>query len=219
MIEADPEFRHDFSLDRRACGDVLGDDAAPATAHHAVIAAAYGLGVVYGEQALDPALLYAILERDFSVNIPVETENRIRALMHGVESEDFYEDPLVFAAVVDGLNHGDIADVMTGAFSDATAAEMLWAIYEVWVNRDQDDRQPFAADVREIIVAAIREDYENGPLEALGYVMREHAALVEHMLKLGFDEQVVRAALPDPEGVLDAYMSEWLATAGSPFAQ
>ena len=196
-----PELKKAFSLKRSVCADLLLNDETPASVIHAIVLSAYGVRAIYDtaeDEAYDPALVYAALERDFQLSspIPLEAENRFRALKNAVETEDFYDDPFIFTATAEALNNGDVADLLDGSTTDLTGAEAFWAMYEVGVNRDESEE--FHTDVANLIHSELSNDPETGFGEALDYVLAQHQRLKEDMLKAGFIPEAVESAFPFP---------------------
>ena len=149
-----------YPLDREQSSRLLAEPDTSATALHMILLGAYG-PELYGEEGepqMDPVELWVRVREDFSVTVPEENENRINALMLAVSTDNFYSDPVTFSAVCLGIHDGDLADMVAGVMEELTLPEMLWGIFEVALNRDDD--MEFQAPVWRIIERETRESVE-----------------------------------------------------------
>jgi hypothetical protein len=87
--------------------------------------------------------------------------------------------------------------MVTGALEEPTVAEVLWGIYEVELNRD--DNQPFSTRVMEVIdetIAAEAEEKSEDPADILpGYerlLEFKRQKMFEEMRLLGWPESIIR---------------------------
>lgn len=189
-------------FDTRTAGDLLADPETPATVLHAIALAAYK-DELYGDadkgvEQMDPVELWVRLEEDFRTTIPEENENKLNALMFAISTDAFYEDPTVFTAVCMALYEGDLGDMVEGTLEDLTVPEMLWGIYEVELNRD--DQPDFMPGVRAVMDSTIAEEAEENEqleeVEVVPYYERfvddMRLDLLEGLRKLGVPEQVLR---------------------------
>jgi hypothetical protein len=113
-----------------------------ATTLHFIILATFGQEV-YGDldegiEPMDPVELWARIEDEYGIDIPESAENKIQALMMGLESDLFYEEPEALVAVASALYTGDLGDLVEGVMETPTLTEMFWAAFELGLNRDSE---------------------------------------------------------------------------------
>ena len=189
-----------FKKDRAA--ELLRDSSTLATVIHLIVLSAYG-EELYGDpergiEPMDPIELYARIQEDFSAQLTEEGENRLNGLMMAVSTDGFYEDPLVFTSVAHALFSGDLGDLVDGAIEDLDVPNMLWAIYEVAANRDDDNEfsPPVAKLQEEVINSDIEgsDDPEGEPPQYEVEVTKMHTRLLEQLHSLGVDS----SKLPRP---------------------
>jgi hypothetical protein len=146
-----------FPYDVAACSELLDSPSTLATTLHAIALTAYGEQIYEA----DPVELYALLEEDFNCKLPVESENRINAIMLALTTDAFYHDVEIFESISDALYSGDIGDSVDGLFEQLTMPEMLWALFEVELNRGQSNE--FSAAVGKLIAEVSSREYsDNG---------------------------------------------------------
>jgi hypothetical protein len=195
-------------LDARACGDLLSEPDTKATVLHAIILATYGADVLYGgegeeDDPVDFGLLYADLENDFRCRLPPEVENKIRAIHTAVSTTMFYESLGAFRAITKSLADGDIADLIQGMTVDLTLPEMLWALYEVNLNREEIEEPPLSPAIAKLFVQEIEEwgeevQDENVTAGAVIYLRNEYDQLLREMGKAGFSPEQLKALIKPP---------------------
>lgn len=152
--------RPDFPLNREACARLLAEPDTTATTLHLILLAEFGDDLYGGEEnvTMDPVLIWRLARERFSVTIPEENENKINALMLAVSSDKFYDEPLVFISVCMALYSGDLGDLVTGYMEDPTLNELLWGIFEVALNRDDD--MEFSDAVYQVVIKESQEAIE-----------------------------------------------------------
>lgn len=146
-------------LDKEAVAELIRDPDTLATTLHVILLAAYGTDV-YTEDVLE---LYLRLEEDFHARITEEGENRINAIRLATETDAFYDDLTAFQAICNALYGGDIGDPISSAFDEVTVPELLWATYEVGLNRDDDPE--FSRSIEQFIDQVIAEEVEDVDIE------------------------------------------------------
>ncbi|HSW48959.1 MAG TPA: hypothetical protein VLH09_02240 [Bryobacteraceae bacterium] len=124
-----------FPFKRDVAGRLLESPDTRATVLHVILLAAYGQDIY----TTDPLALYRQLEEDFGIRLPVEAENRINALFLALTTDAFYLDAEAFSAVASALYGGDIGDDAEDMFDALTVPEICWALYEVKLNREEED--------------------------------------------------------------------------------
>lgn len=192
-------MRPDYPWDIRRSGDLFANPETSATILHAMVLAAYG-DEVYGDEdtdAMDPVELWVRVREDFRVTVPEENENRLNAIMLAISTDAFYEDPLAFTSICMALAEGDLGDLVDGAIEELTVPEMLWGIYEVELNRD--DQPEFARGVLAVIDQTVQEQAEESDVDETDvvpayerFVSDAREEMFHDMRRLGIEEQVIR---------------------------
>lgn len=198
-----------FRYDYKAAGQLLSDAGTKATVLLVIAMTVYGSDALFGrapsesdpgEDAWDPAILFNQLEQDFSVSIPPENENKLQALLMAVATDAFYEDLETFMAVCNSVDSGDLGDLVNGFFEEVTVPEILWACYEVLVNRGSDTVEfspPVSAFIEEIVSDEAEENEEVGDSveEVTSYFDRflreEQEELVSQLQTLGLPHDYI----------------------------
>lgn len=192
-----------FPYDYKAAGALLADDATKATVLHVILLSAYGSDAIYGNAeedipAADPITLWSMLEEDFSVHISEAAENKLNALMLAVATDGFYDEPTVFYGVCNALLEGDLGDVVGDAFDDVTVPELLWAVFEVGLHRDDnlDFSKSVAAAVKDIIEGEAEDYGEADTAEEVApyfetFMQQEKAELMDQLRRLGVGEDLI----------------------------
>lgn len=175
-----------FPYDLAACSELLESPSTTATVIHAIALAAYG-DLLY---SADPVELFALLEEDFKCQIPNEAENRLNAILLAVNTDAFYHDVEAFESIADALHSGDIGDAVDGLFEQLTLPELLWALYEVELNRDHP--QQFSASVGKLISEVSTREYsENGFQYADDHLEEMKVKLHTQLKKLGVPAETI----------------------------
>lgn len=188
-------------FDRKAVGDLLSDPDTTATALLVIVLRAYG-DAVFGDEEqgippMDPLELWQNLKDDFHAQTCEENENRLNAIMLALSSDAFYDDVEAFTAISSSLEDGDLGDTVTGELEQLTVPEILWAIYEVELNRD--DKQDFVPGIIALIertMAAEADDLEDSinttPMAYWeNFLSNKRAQLMEELRILGVDEKMI----------------------------
>lgn len=192
-----------FPYDVKAAGQLLASADTKATTLHVIALAAYGAEALYGgdpiagdidsgSDPVEPAILFNQLESDFSVSIPPENENKLNAIMLAVSSDGFYYDPTVFVSVCGALDDGELGDLVNGLMEDLSIPEIIWACFEVALNRDDGEDADFSPAVMAIMKESLdseSEDLDVEGSEVLPYYDRhlqaEKTELLNELTKLG----------------------------------
>lgn len=188
-------IRPDFPLDHAACGELLANPDTTATALHTILLTAYG-DDLYGADGggqIDPVLLWTLLREDFSVTVPEENENRINALMLGVGTDAFYQDLRAFRAICMALYDGDMGDLVSGMLEQVTLSEILWGVFEVALNRD--DNMELEPRILQVVRDTMAREREDGDFEFTYFVRALIAGktqIVRELTAIGCPEAVLR---------------------------
>jgi hypothetical protein len=179
-----------FPFPRDRARELLEGTDTFATVIHAILIAAYGEAIY----SMDPLELYAQVKEDFDAVIHEEGENRINAIMTALTSDLVYQDPEAFSAVAEALNSGDIGDAIGGMFDDLTMPEVVWALYELQLNRE--DEEPFSPAVKQLIDRTIAEENsERGSAHVDEFMDDQKTELHAQFAKLGVPAEPLLAHL------------------------
>lgn len=145
-----------FPFPRPAVARLLENPETLATVLHVVALTAYGESIY----AADPLTIYRQLEEDFGCRLPVEAENRLNAINFALTTDAFYQDPEAFTAIASSLYGGDIGGASEEMFDALTLPELVWALYEVRLNRDEEEL--FSSQVNRLITETLQRETEAG---------------------------------------------------------
>lgn len=182
-----------FKLDMDACREAFLDPTTPATVLHVIVLAEFGFTAIYGDDenhGMDPIELWEAIKSEFKVDIDEACENRLNAMMLGVSSDAFYNDPRAFGAIVRGLLWGDVSDCITEQFTDLTATEISIAEWELHNARGDD--MEFAPDVLQLIIAETQHEADDVE-DTTGETLEDWRRHVDTWLtKIGLPEEIIR---------------------------
>lgn len=124
-----------LKLEPSKVAELLANPNTYATTFHVILLA------TLGEQfySMDPVEIFSELESRFNCRIAEEGENRINALLTLMSSDVALQDPEAFQAVAQSLAGGEIGDAMDGLLDTLESLEVLWALYELTLNQEQED--------------------------------------------------------------------------------
>jgi hypothetical protein len=191
-----------YKINVKVAGDLFAEPESSATVLHAILLSTYK-DALYGnpetgEPPMDPVALWLAVKEDFRTYPHENNENKINALMLGLSTDAFYEDPLAFRGICMSLYDGDLGDMVNGVVEDLTVPELLWGIYEIELNRD--DVRPFMGNVVHIIdeTISLEADERFGGeepavvpyFEEIIQVKQEH--MFNDMRAVGWPEAVIR---------------------------
>lgn len=182
-----------ISLDKTAVARLLNDVATLGTTLHVICLTAYGEEIY----TLDILELLARLREDFGVELPEDNENKLQAMLTAVSTEAFHQDVQAFNTICNTLSSGDPG---LDELDDVTLPEMLWAMFEVEVNRGPDEFSPSVqARLEQILASEMDPESDPNPYRyASGFVEDQHALLMDQMVLLGIPAEAV-PKLPAPE--------------------
>jgi len=181
-----------ISLDKLTVARLIGDIATLGTTLHVICLTAYGEEIY----TLDILELLARLREDFGVELPEDNENKLQAMLTAVSTEAFHQDVEAFNTICNTLSSGDPG---LEELDDVTLPEMMWAMFEVEVNRGPDEFSPSVMSrIEQIMAAEMDPESDPNPYRyASGFVEDLHALLVDQMVALGVPASSV-PSLPAP---------------------
>lgn len=175
----------------------LGDPDTPAFVLLTIAMWAFGDQVLgdpaEGIEPMDPAELWAGLNELFGTWVPEEGENKLNALLLALQGDLFYRDVEVFHSVAQALLDGDLGDLINGQFDDLSAVEIMWAVLEVELARDDEQGPPeFSSGVSELINRTMiieQEDHD----EDTAFVRQEYFRMLDQLREIGVPTSAIRA--------------------------
>jgi len=192
-----PNYPYDMEVSR----EILRDPSASATAKLIIAMAAYPDEVFgnpeKGIPPLDPIELWMVLEEDFGVSLPEQTENKINALVTALSTDAFYDRIEPFAAICSALYVGDMDDIIDQSFHELTLPELLWGIFEVELGREGST--DFSPGIENFILSRVHSEaeelQEGNPNQLISYnerfVVNMQNDLVDELTRLGVDPEWV----------------------------
>lgn len=123
-----------------------------------------------------------------------EGENRLQALLAGLDGGAFFRDLPVFRAVSVALLDGDLGDMLTDVMSEEpTVEECMWATHELSLALKSVGEEPpeFAPKVEDYINSLMRResvDYE----ELQEQMQNEHDFMLTQLVELGVTADRIR---------------------------
>jgi hypothetical protein len=174
----------------------LGEPDTPALVLLTIAMWAFGDAVLgdpeTGVEPMDPSELWAGLNEIFGTWVSEEGENKLNAMTLALQGDLFYRDVEVFQAVATALFDGDLGDLLTIGFEDLTATEIMWAVLEVELAREDEDGPPeFSSGVMDYIARALaleQEDQEANSVE----VKQAYLAMLDQLRDIGVPLSALR---------------------------
>jgi hypothetical protein len=145
-----------------------------------------------GVEPMDPSELWAGLNEIFGSWVSEEGENKLNALTLALQGDLFYRDVEVFQAVCTALFDGDLGDLITTGFEDLTATEIMWAVLEVELAREDEEGPPeFSSGVQHYISNALAQEQDNQD-ENAAEIKMAYRAMLDQMKDIGVPVSAIR---------------------------
>lgn len=145
-----------------------------------------------GVEPLDPAELWAGLNEVFGTWVTEEGENKLNALILALQGDLFYRDVEVFHSVAQALFDGDLGDLINGQFDELSAVEIMWAVLEVELARQDEDGPPqFSDGITELINQIMLIEQEDHD-EDTGVVKKEYYRMLDQLRDIGVPVAAIR---------------------------
>lgn len=145
-----------------------------------------------GIEAMDPAELWAGLNEIFGTWVSEEGENKLNALLLALQGDLFYRDVEVFQSVAQALFDGDLGDLINGQFDALSSVEIMWAVLEVELAREDEEGPPeFTSAITEMINDILvyeQEDHE----EDVAAVKVEYYRMLDTLRDIGVPNNAIR---------------------------
>ena len=88
-------------------------------------------------EPMDMTELWMLMDEAYTCRVHDANENRINAMVLALTSDAFETEPAAFAGVCSSLSDGDLGDLVDGVFDPPTFDEVLWALAEIELMRDE----------------------------------------------------------------------------------
>lgn len=145
-----------------------------------------------GVEPMDPSELWAELNDMFGSWVSEEGENKLNALTMALQGDLFYRDVEVFQAVCTALFDGDLGDLITTGFEDLTATEIMWAVLEVELAREDEEGPPeFSSGVQDYIGKALAREQDNQD-ENAAEIKLAYRSMLDQLKQIGVPVSAIR---------------------------
>jgi len=182
-------------LDKGAIRVALGDSDTPGIVLFTIALWTFGDAVMgnpeEGVEQMDPSEMWAEFNSQYGTWVTEEGENRLNAIITGLQGGMFWTDLDTFMAVTTALFDGDLGDLIGGGFEDLNAIEIMWAILEMELAWDSEDTPEFSFRVREYIEDALRNEQED-QVENSKAVEKNYLFALRQMQNLGVPNSIIR---------------------------
>jgi len=174
----------------------LGEPSTPAFVLLTIAMWAFGDEVLgdpeAGIEPLDPSELWAGLNEVFGTWVTEEGENKLNALLLALQGDLFYRDIEVFQSVCQALFDGDLGDLINGQFDELSSVEIMWAVLEVELARQDEDGPPkFVDAINDLINQTLLLEPDNHD-EDVGMVRTEYYQLLDQLREIGVPVAAIR---------------------------
>lgn len=174
----------------------LGEESTPAFVLLTIAMWAFGDEVLgdpeVGIEPMDPAELWGGLNEIFGTWVTEDGENRLNALMLALQGDLFYRDIEVFHSVCQALFDGDLGDLINGQFDDLSSVEIMWAVLEVELARQDENGPPVFADaITDLINRTLLTEPEDHN-EDVNTVKVEYYRMLDQLREIGCPVAAIR---------------------------
>ena len=136
--------------------------------------------------------LWASIDEKFGTWVSEEGENKLNALLLALQGDLFYRDVEVFQAVCVALLDGDLGDLVSGTLEDLTATEVMWAVLEVELAREDEEGPPeFSSGVMAYISNVLSSEQESQE-ENAAEVKVAYRSMLDQMRSIGVPTSAIR---------------------------
>lgn len=183
----------------------LGDPDTPGLVLLTITMWCFGPAVFGDEDAdiepMDVAEMWAELHTRYNTWVTDEGENRLNAILTGLQDGMFWRDEEAFMAVCAALYDGELGDTIDGMFEDLGAAEILWAVLEMGLAADDPDTPELAAPLQAFVTRAIAREQED-LTELTDELEATYSRLLNQLQDLGVPAAAIRSWEEDYDEVL-----------------
>jgi hypothetical protein len=145
-----------------------------------------------GIEPMDPAEMWAGLNFRFGTWVTEEGENKLNAIITGLQDGMFWQDLNTFMAVSTALFDGDLGDLINVGFEDLSATEIMWAILEMQLAWDSDETPEYSRDVQEYVDQVLLQEQEDQTDNATE-IEKAYVAMLDQLVDMGIPTSMIRA--------------------------
>jgi hypothetical protein len=200
------DLRSKVTLDEGKMRVALGDPDTPGLVLFTIALYVLGDGVMgdpdEGVDQMDPAEMWAALHSRFGTWVTEEGENKLNAIIAGLEEGRFWRDLNTFMAVSTALFDGDLGDLITVGFEELSATELMWAVLEMQLVWDSDDVPEYSRDVQEYVNDILLQEQDD-QTENATEVEKAYVAMLDQLMEMGVPTSMLRALDEDYATVMD----------------
>jgi hypothetical protein len=156
-----------------------------------------------GVEKMDAAEMWAAFNERYNTWVTEEGENKLNAMITGLQSAAFWEDIEVFQAVCMALFDGDIGDIVNNVFNELSALEIMWAVIEMDMAWDEKTTPDFAPAIRDLIERTIASEASEQK-EDMVEIEQTYRMMLKQLRKLDVPVDTIRIWEQDYEDVVEA---------------
>lgn len=145
-----------------------------------------------GVDQMDPSEMWAGLNFRFGTWVTEEGENRLNAIITGLQDGKFWRDLNTFMAVSTALFDGDLGDLINVGFEELSATELMWAILEMQLAWDAEETPDYSRDVQEYVDQVLLREQEDQTDNATE-VEKAYVAMLDQLVEMGVASSMIRA--------------------------
>lgn len=156
-----------------------------------------------GVEQMDPAEMWPSLNHRYGTWVTEEGENRLNAIISGLEEGKFWRDLNTFMAVSTALFDGDLGDLITTGFEDLSATELMWAVLEMGLVWDSDDVPEFSLDIQQFVEETLeieQDDHNTNTNE----IEKTYLLMLDQLREMGVPASMLRAWDEEYAEVMDS---------------
>jgi hypothetical protein len=145
-----------------------------------------------GIEQMDPAEMWAGFHSRFGTWVTEEGENKLNAIITGLQEGRFWRDIDTFMAVCTALFDGDLGDLIDVGFEDLSATELMWAVLEMQLAWDSEEIPEYSLDVREYVDDILLREQEDQTDNATE-VEKAYISMLDQLVDMGVAPSMIRA--------------------------
>jgi hypothetical protein len=197
---------HRAELDEGKIRLALGDVETPGLVLFTIALYVFGDAVMgdpdEGIDQMDPTEMWAGFNARYGTWVTEEGENKLNAIITGLQDGRFWRDLDTFMAVSTALFDGDMGDIITVGFEELSAVELMWAVLEMQLALDSDETPEYSLAVQEYVDGILfREQEDQG--ENAKEVENAYLAMLDQLVELGVPTSMIRAMDEEYSEVMD----------------
>lgn len=145
-----------------------------------------------GVEMMDPAEMWADLHSRYGSWVTEDGENKLSALITGLQGARFWRDLDVFMAVSTALFDGDLGDMIEVGFEKLSATEVMWAVMEMGLAWDAAEPPEFSLPIQEYVDRILLEEQEDQSANAAA-VEGDFLNMMDQLREMGVPPAMLRA--------------------------